>query len=102
MANAPFAHLSPPARAQAELDNAERVRSLRRDRWIDYPRASEALRLLQRLLETPPRERMPCMLLHGDSNIGKTLISGCSASTSRPARCAAGRCASSPASRTRR
>jgi len=74
MANASLAHLSPPARAQAELDNAERVRSLRRDRWIDYPRASEALRLLQRLLETPPRERMPCMLLHGDSNIGKTLI----------------------------
>jgi hypothetical protein len=22
----------------------------------------------------PPKERMPCMVMHGDSNIGKTLI----------------------------
>lgn len=29
---------------------------------------------LERLLATPKRERMPCMVLHGQSNIGKTLV----------------------------
>jgi hypothetical protein len=45
-----------------------------RDRWIDYPRATQALEQLERLFGTPRRERMPCLLLHGDSNIGKTQI----------------------------
>ena len=39
-----------------------------------YPRATEALQQLERLYETPRRDRMPCLLLHGDSNIGKTKI----------------------------
>ncbi|WP_273654975.1 TniB family NTP-binding protein [Caballeronia novacaledonica] len=29
------------------------------DRWIDYPRATDALQLLERLHQTPRRERMP-------------------------------------------
>jgi hypothetical protein len=69
-----LAHLLPAAREQAQLGNEDRVKSLLRDRWIDYPRATEALQVLQRLYETPPRDRMPCLLLHGDSNIGKTKI----------------------------
>lgn len=56
------------------LDDNQRIRALRVDRWIDYPRATEAINRLQRLLDTPRRERMPCLLLHGQSNIGKTLI----------------------------
>ena len=51
-----------------------RAEVLQRDRWIDYPRASQALAQLERLLLTPKRERMPCMVMHGESNIGKTLI----------------------------
>ena len=47
---------------------------MQRDRWVDYPRAIEARLRLERLLGTPERERMPCMVLHGESNIGKTLI----------------------------
>jgi len=50
------------------------MRSLQRDRWIDYPRATEAIQRLERLLNAPERERMPCLAMHGDSNIGKTLI----------------------------
>jgi hypothetical protein len=57
-----------------QLGDEQRIRALRADRWIDYPRAVDALARLQRLLDTPRRERMPCMLLHGPSNIGKTLI----------------------------
>jgi len=56
------------------LDHRTRIRSLQRDRWIDYPRATEAIRRLERLLNAPQRERMPCLAMHGDSNIGKTLI----------------------------
>jgi hypothetical protein len=74
MSTSTLAHLHTSMRAQALLDAPERLRLLRRDRWIDYPRASQALHKLQLLLETPARERMPCMVLHGDSNIGKTLI----------------------------
>jgi replication-associated recombination protein RarA len=67
-------HLHPAARKMLELPQEQRVRALQVDRWIDYPRATEALQRLRRLLETPERERMPCMVLHGPSNIGKTLI----------------------------
>ncbi|MCW5232328.1 TniB family NTP-binding protein [Verminephrobacter eiseniae] len=67
-------HLHPTARKMLDLPQDERIRALQVDRWIDYPRATEALRRLRRLLETPERERMPCMVLHGPSNIGKTLI----------------------------
>ena len=69
-----LSHLCTSTRAEAMLDHRTRMRSLHRDRWIDYPRATEALQRLERLLSAPERERMPCMALHGDSNIGKTLI----------------------------
>ncbi len=69
-----LSHLCTATRTEAMLDHRTRMRSLQRDRWIDYPRATEALQRLERLLNAPERERMPCMALHGDSNIGKTLI----------------------------
>ena len=74
MSTAILTHLKASSRVEAALDSPTRIQSLWRDRWIDYPRASQALLKLQHLLETPPKERMPCMVLHGDSNIGKTLI----------------------------
>jgi hypothetical protein len=37
-----------------------------------YLRATEAPQLLERLYETPQRDCMPCLLIHGDSDIGKT------------------------------
>lgn len=67
-------HLHPVARQMLELEVDKRIQAMHADRWIDYPRAAEALRRLQRLLDMPPRERMPCMVIHGPSNIGKTLI----------------------------
>jgi Cdc6-like AAA superfamily ATPase len=74
MKNAQLGHLLPVIRPQAKLDDAMRIQSLLRDRWIDYPRATQALGQLERLLATPRRERMPCRLVYGDSNIGKTQI----------------------------
>ena len=69
-----MSHLCTATRCEAMLDHRTRIRSLQRDRWIDYPRATEAIHRLERLLNAPQRERMPCMAMHGDSNIGKTLI----------------------------
>ena len=74
MAKSELNHLSPETRALALLPDEQRILAVQRDRWIDYPRATEAIDRLDRLLATPQRERMPCMVLHGDSNIGKTLI----------------------------
>ena len=70
----PLSHLAPADRHQAEFDDGARIAIIQRDRWIDYPRAAQARERLNRLLATPQRERMPCMVLYGESNIGKTLI----------------------------
>ena len=69
-----LAHLHPATRDLALLGDEQRIRLLQRDRWIDYPRATEALRRLERLHQTPQRERIPRMVIHGRSNIGKTLV----------------------------
>lgn len=74
MARVALNHLSIETRAKAQLDDKERIEFVKRDRWIDYPRATEAMNRLERLLATPKRERMPCMVMHGTSNIGKTLV----------------------------
>jgi len=67
MKNGTLTHLLPAARKQAELGNDERILGLLRDRWIDYPRATQALQQLERLYQTPRRDRMPCLLLHGQA-----------------------------------
>ncbi len=61
MNKATLSHLLPSARKQAALGDDERIKGLLRDRWIDYPRATQALQQLERLYETPRRERMPCL-----------------------------------------
>ncbi|MDQ2735270.1 MAG: TniB family NTP-binding protein [Pseudomonadota bacterium] len=68
------AHLSPGTRELLLLSDQVRIQSMQRDRWIDYARAGAVLDRLSRLLATPERDRMPCLLLHGESNIGKTQI----------------------------
>ncbi|QEZ48903.1 TniB family NTP-binding protein [Cupriavidus oxalaticus] len=71
---ASLTHLLPEVRSLAKSDDNVRILALARDRWIDYPRATQAFELLDRLVKIPPRQRMPCVLLYGDSNIGKTQV----------------------------
>ena len=68
------AHLSPPVRELLRLNDETRIQALQRNRWIDYARGASVLDRLGRLLATPERDRMPCLLLHGESNIGKTQV----------------------------
>ena len=69
-----YPHLHEGLREVIGLEGASRIEHLRKDRWIDYPRAIEALAELERLLNTPARTRMPCLLIYGDSGMGKTMI----------------------------
>lgn len=67
-------HVAPNVRALLPLADDVRIGAMQRDRWIDYARASAVLERLSRMLATPARDRMPCLLLHGESNIGKTQV----------------------------
>jgi hypothetical protein len=67
-------HLCTEASAALALTNSERIRYARNEPWIWYPRAEEILRLLEDLLDHPKSHRMPCMLVVGRTNNGKTAI----------------------------
>lgn len=67
-------HLQPPFRPIALQPAAERIVWIQQDRWIHYTRAGEALERIAELLASPPRNRMPCLLLTGAPGMGKTHI----------------------------
>lgn len=69
-----LSHLRPAAQQIARLPDAERLRYVRADRWIGYPRATEALGRLETLLSWPSKQRMPNLLLIGPTNNGKSMI----------------------------
>jgi hypothetical protein len=56
------------------LPEAERIRAIRRDRWVQYPKAREALTVLNYVFEHPRTTRMPSLAIYGDSGMGKTMI----------------------------
>jgi len=51
-----------------------RVSQLWIDRWVSYPRAVRVLQRMAELLALPARVRMPNMLVHGPSGVGKSMI----------------------------
>jgi replication-associated recombination protein RarA len=69
-----LAHLTDEAREEALLSDAERVFRVRAERWIHYSRAQSVLIRMNGLIEYPPRDRMPCLLLYGATGMGKTKI----------------------------
>jgi type II secretory pathway predicted ATPase ExeA len=69
-----FSHLFPSSRPVAALSAEERIRRIRADRWVNYPRAEQVLQKLEALLAFPQRARMPNLLLVGASGMGKTMI----------------------------
>lgn len=69
-----LAHLHPAAQRIARLPDSERLRYVRAERWIGYPRANEPLERLETLLSFPARQRMPNLLLVGPTNNGKSMI----------------------------
>jgi hypothetical protein len=70
----PTAHLLPQVEPLLDASNEDRIRFIKRDRWIGYPRAREILDMMDDLLMYPKRHRMPNLLLIGDTNNGKTML----------------------------
>ena len=69
-----YPHILPAYRQYAEMGIEERVAWIRADRWLETADAKAALTRLEDLLSYPPRDRMPCLLLYGDTGMGKTKI----------------------------
>ena len=67
-------HLDPAYRKFAGLPDDERIAWIRADRWIGFDQAGLALARLENLLTYPARDRMPCLLIYGDTGMGKTKI----------------------------
>lgn len=56
------------------LSDNERITMLYEDRWIGYQKAINVLNMLTDILNRPRKLRPECLLIIGDSNIGKTTI----------------------------
>lgn len=69
-----FQHLFPASQSLAGKSATERIRRIRADRWISYPRAEQALTKLDTLIGFPKCARMPNLLIVGESGMGKTMI----------------------------
>ncbi len=67
-------HLHPGVWSYLDDPVEERVTRLYMPKWVAYARGDEALARMEHLLRHPSCGRMPCMLLYGDSDIGKTMI----------------------------
>jgi hypothetical protein len=71
---AEFGHLDPLYRRYAALPDHERIQWILADRWVGFDQAQAALDRLDALLAYPARDRMPCLLIYGDTGMGKTKI----------------------------
>jgi hypothetical protein len=69
-----YHHLSDEHQLIAGLSNEERIQWIRAERWINHPMAELALATMNDLLTYPQRNRMPCLLIHGRTGMGKTMI----------------------------
>lgn len=72
--NTELTHLQPSCRSAALLTNDERIHWLRQERWIQYPRAERILERLMELVDYPPHDRMPALVIYGTTGMGKTRI----------------------------
>jgi len=68
------AHLTPLAAAFLQEPPERRIRAILGERWVLYPRAKQALGILNRLVALPRTTRMPSVAIYGDSGMGKTML----------------------------
>jgi hypothetical protein len=67
-------HLTEATAEQLFLSDEERLKSIKTQRFIGYPRARDIIAKLDDLFHHPKIHRMPNMLIVGASNNGKTVI----------------------------
>src|SRR6202050_1541362 len=56
------------------LSAQQRIRAIRSERWVSYPRVQKTLQILEQILDHPRTTRMPSIAIYGDSGMGKTMI----------------------------
>ena len=69
-----YNHLNDSAVEVLCLPDADRILKIRSERWIGYPKAKQILAKLEDLLIYPRTNRMPNLLIVGDTNNGKTML----------------------------
>lgn len=69
-----YNYLSKSVSHLMEGSDKERIDFLYEDHWIGYDRAINVINNLKGLLERPKKLRPQCLLIVGDSNMGKTTI----------------------------
>jgi len=70
----PYPHLNDKAAVIASADADTRIRAIQSGIWVTYARAKEILDHMEELINHPPIDRMPNLLIAGPSNNGKTQI----------------------------
>lgn len=67
-------HLTPKTRDITLLSNKEKIQYLLTPKWISYPRAQIILNKMEDLMTYPSVDRMPNLLIVGNTNNGKTAL----------------------------
>lgn len=70
----PAPHLNEAAQAMLHLPDKDRLQTIRQARWIGYSRAKELLNKFDGLLNHPRVQRMPNLLVVGETNNGKSVL----------------------------
>jgi hypothetical protein len=69
-----LSHLTPAAADLLQVPHDQRICAILGERWVQYARAGQVLRILNLLLEHPRTTRMPSIAVYRDSGMGKTMI----------------------------
>lgn len=69
-----LSHLAEDYRERATWADEERIAWIRMDRWLGFPKAETVRKTLDTMLRYPPRTRMPCLLIYGQTGMGKSRI----------------------------
>ena len=69
-----YDHVLPDLRHAFDLTDRKRMKLTEQPVWIPYPAAESILGRLEWLLELPKQDRIPCLLIIGEPNSGKTTI----------------------------
>lgn len=67
-------NLLPQVQKELEKSDSERMDFIRQEKWISYPNATKIHDKMNILLKYPKKDRMPGMLLVGETNNGKSSI----------------------------
>ena len=67
-------HTNPATADLLILPAYDRVRAIRSERWVSYPRVQMVTRVLEQVLDHPRTTRMPSIAIFADSGMGKTML----------------------------